>query len=188
MIPAPQHTMPVEGESRAAYPVHLGHAEDSEPGIDTLAYFAARAPAEPQWHFEVVGLPPRPKILVPADKAGDGEAVWDGVMPPYEWDDLRFIQRRAQWPWVWARATLRARRTLDGASDFDSQAQCAEAWHAVVNLLNSLVPHWNQHPRTGMENALAAIRDLHEEARRQKEIAARERALDTIEAAKKGHP
>jgi hypothetical protein len=175
-----QH-VPVPGESQPAYPVWLGTAEDSSPGSDRLDYFAARAPAEPLWNFPVVGLPPRPKVLIPANKSEDGEAVVEGSMPLHEWEERRAVYRRSQWPWVWARAVLRAERIIDEADAFDSQAQCAQAWDQVVQTLNSIAPNWHRKGKTGAESAVAAIIELHEEAKRQREITARERGLSAEE-------
>ncbi len=92
----------------SAFPCWNGHPEDSEPGIDTLAYFAARAPQTPQWDFEIVGLRPRPKCLIPASKSTDGEPVYEGGFGSIlEWERERDRMRLMQWPWVWASAVLR---------------------------------------------------------------------------------
>lgn len=171
----------VQGESRSAYPNWLGSAEDSEPGIDRLDYFAARAPKEPLWNFPVVGLPPRPKVVLPADRDPNGEGIVEGVMPLDEWENMRAVYRLAQWPWVWARAVLRAERIIDQADDSESLRQQAAAWGSVVRTLNSLAPHWNGLAPTGEQAAVKAIWELVTEANRQREIAARERGLNAVE-------
>lgn len=43
---------------------------------------------------------------------------------------------------------------------FDSIKQRADAWLGLVELLNDLTTEWRQHPGTGRESALAAIRGL----------------------------
>ncbi|MFN7019852.1 MAG: hypothetical protein ACK4WH_00815 [Phycisphaerales bacterium] len=78
--------------------------EDQTNGLSMLAYFAARAPTEQLWDFEVVGMSEAPKCLVPACKAPDGEAVYDGDI--HAWRLERTRRRAAQWPWVWARAVI----------------------------------------------------------------------------------
>lgn len=109
-----------------------------ERGLNKLEYFAAHAPAEPLWEFDVQMIMERPKLpdgeefnddrklreewnhLKNHDGEDYGRTITRAVRAAYEkrnevakqivrWDDEKKRQRLIQWPWAWARAVLGAK-------------------------------------------------------------------------------
>jgi hypothetical protein len=70
----------------------------------------------------------------------------------------------------------------DNPPDRGAISDCAKAWQSVFHLLCNLTPGWYENQcRTAEQSALATIRELHEEANRQREIAARERSINILD-------
>lgn len=68
-----------------------------EVGQTTREYFAAHAPLEPRWKFDV-------KMDTPCPDGGD---YADGAL--LKWYEEKERREFSQWPWVWADAVLRAK-------------------------------------------------------------------------------
>lgn len=68
-----------------------------EIGQTVREYFAAHAPSEPRWKFDVQMDTPCP----------DGGDYADGAL--LKWYEEKERREFSQWPWVWADAVLRAK-------------------------------------------------------------------------------
>jgi len=90
---------------------NVAHNSDwlTEEGMHLRDYFAAHAPINHLWHFEVRMPNARPE----ADWSGVEESGPDSMPANWRdqsaWDQEKKRQAFVQWPWVWADAMLLAR-------------------------------------------------------------------------------
>ena len=79
-------------------------------GITVREYFAAHAPAPPDWFAPVVPKQPEP-IYGVSDAPGGRLQTLESVKQQQAWDRNYLMQQVAQWPWAWADAVLAAADT-----------------------------------------------------------------------------
>jgi hypothetical protein len=91
-----------------AFPTRDGVFNGPVGGMSLRDYFAAHAPAECLWCFDVKMPTPRPKPDYGDDPDNKPECAFN-FMEVAAWDNERRRKTRTQWPWVWADAMIAER-------------------------------------------------------------------------------